>query len=185
MDVRTFSTFFALLTVAAMVLALGLGGLLVAARFNRRAATASEALRGSYGQQVVWVAWLIATTATLGSLYYSEIANFTPCKLCWYQRIAMYPLSVILGIAAWRRDLQVRRYLLPLAGIGILISTYHYLLERFPSLESSASCDPTNPCTLVWVWEFHFISIPFMALAGFSAIFALLAWGSRSKEEHE
>lgn len=184
MDVQTFSKFFALLTIAADLVAIGVGGLMVAARFSRRAATVSSDLRERYGRDAIWFAWAIALTATLGSLYYSEVANFTPCKLCWYQRIAMYPLSIILLVAAIRRDFSIWRYGVPIVGIGAVISTYHYLLERFPSLESSASCDPTAPCTMVWVWEFHFISIPFMALSGFAAIAALLLW-SRNLETKE
>jgi disulfide bond formation protein DsbB len=181
MDVDTFSKFFALLTVLSGVLALGLIGLMVVARFNPRAATISAGLRERFGEQVLPLAWAVALTATLGSLYYSEVANFTPCKLCWYQRIAMYPLAIVLGIAALKRDLGVRLYVLPVVAVGAVMSTYHYLLQRFPSIESGASCDPTAPCTATWVWEFHFISIPFMALSGFALIGSLLAW-SRTKE---
>ena len=64
-----------------------------------------------------------------GSLYYSEVAHYTPCALCWYQRIAMYPLVLLLGIAAFRRDIGIRLYAIPLAAIGAVISAYHYLLE--------------------------------------------------------
>ncbi|MFP5297831.1 MAG: disulfide oxidoreductase [Actinomycetota bacterium] len=181
MEVETFSRFFALLTIAVDLVALGLIGLMVAARFNERAATLSVGLKDGYGGGVLWFAWSIALTATLGSLYYSEVAGFTPCKLCWYQRIAMYPLVVVLGIAAVKFDHRIRRYVLPIVSIGALISSYHYLLERFPSWESGASCDPVAPCSVTWVWEFHFISIPFMALSGFAAIGALLLWGT-SKE---
>lgn len=154
-------------------------GLMVAARFSHRAATISVGIRDSYGEYALFLAWLVALTATLGSLYYSEVANFTPCKLCWYQRIAMYPMSIILGIAAFTRDVRIRRYSLPIVSIGAAISAYHYLLHRFPSLESGASCDPVAPCTVTWVWEFHFISIPFMALSGFAAIAVLLLWAKK------
>ena len=115
----------------------------------------------------------IAVTSTLGSLYLSEVAHFTPCRLCWYQRIAMYPLSVLLVVAAARRDGAVRRYATPLAIIGALIASYHVLLERFPNLETSA-CDPNNPCSLIWVKKFGYLTIPTMALTGFIGILALL-----------
>jgi disulfide bond formation protein DsbB len=112
------------------------------------------------------------------------VANFVPCKLCWFQRIAMYPLAVILGVAAFKKDHSVLRYAVPVAAIGASISTYHYLLERFPQMAWSASCDPTAPCTVVWIWQFHFISIPFMAPSGFAAIVALLLWARPiSKQE--
>jgi disulfide bond formation protein DsbB len=112
-----------------------------------------------------------------GSLYFSEVANYTPCPLCWYQRIAMYPLVVILGIAALRSDLAVRRYVLPLVAIGSVISIYHYQLERFPS-QTSVACSADVPCTVVWIWRFHYISIPFMALSAFALIAALLLLGA-------
>ena len=174
MDTQVFSRFFALLTLAADVLAFGLLALALASRVSARASDLWEGTRDLLGVHALSLAWLIATTATLGSLYYSEVANFVPCKLCWYQRIAMYPLALVLGIAALRKDLNVRRYVLPLVGLGAGISIWHYLLEHFPSLSGSASCDPSAPCTVRWVWEFDFISIPFMALGGFVAIAALL-----------
>lgn len=120
------------------------------------------------------LAALIATVSTLGSLYYSEVANFTPCRLCWFQRIAMYPLALVLGIAAFARDGGIRKYVMPPAFIGALISGYHILIENFPSLEST-SCDPLNPCSLIWVKELGFLTIPTMALTGFTAILVLLA----------
>jgi disulfide bond formation protein DsbB len=109
----------------------------------------------------------------LGSLYYSEIANFPPCRLCWFQRIGMYPLAVILPLAAWRRDWSVRWYALPLAVGGGLVSIYHVLIERYPSLESG-SCDPTNPCSIIWVERLGYLTIPTMALSGFALIAVLL-----------
>ena len=174
MDTQVFSRFFALLTLAADGLALGLLALALASRVSDRASNAWEATRDFLGEHALSLAWLIALTATLGSLYYSEVAHYIPCKLCWYQRIAMYPLAIVLGIAALRRDLGIRRYVLPMVGVGAAISTWHYLLEHFPSLSGSASCDPSAPCTVRWVWEFDFISIPFMALGGFASIAALL-----------
>lgn len=117
------------------------------------------------------MAFAVALTATLGSLYHPEVARFTPCELCWYQRIAMYPLPVLLAVA-WRRgDALVRRYVVPVAAIGAGLALYHYQLERFPD-QGGFSCTADVPCTLVWVWMFRFISIPFMALSAF----ALIAW---------
>ena len=109
----------------------------------------------------------------LGSLYFSEVANYVPCRLCWFQRIAMYPLAVILLVAAIRRDRGVRWYAIPLAGLGACVSIYHYLVEWHPQLEGDA-CDPTNPCSLVWFREFGFVTLALMALCGFVAIIALL-----------
>ena len=85
----------------------------------------------------------------------------------------MYPQVVILGVAAWRRDATVRWYSLPLVLIGLGISVYHYLLERFPD-SVKFSCEAENPCSTVWVWKFHFLSIPAMAGIGFALIAVLV-----------
>jgi len=111
----------------------------------------------------------IALVTTLGSLYYSEVALYPPCTLCWYQRIAIYPQVVVLGVAAWRRDAQVWLTSVPLAAIGVSVSVWHVMIERNPGL--AGPCDPTNPCALRWVEEFGFLTIPTMALiAGLSFI---------------
>jgi disulfide bond formation protein DsbB len=115
----------------------------------------------------------VAVACMAGSLYFSEVAGFVPCTLCWYQRIAMYSLAVILTVAAVRRDLTIRWYALPLAGIGIVISTYHWLLERFPELDAGA-CSSTIPCEFIWFERFGFVTLPFMAFTGFAAVIALL-----------
>jgi disulfide bond formation protein DsbB len=123
----------------------------------------------------------VAVVATLGSLYLSEVADFPPCRLCWFQRIGMYPLAVMLPIAAWRRDNAVRWYALPLAAGGGLVSAYHVLVERVPSLETG-SCDPTNPCSTIWVEHLGYLTIPVMALSGFAAVVALLSTLSTFQE---
>jgi disulfide bond formation protein DsbB len=120
------------------------------------------------------LAWTMAVVAMLGSLYYSQIGHLPPCEYCWYQRIAMYPLAVILGIAVVRRDTAVRRYVLPLAAIGGSISAYHYMIQQFPNL-STGVCSTAIPCTTPLVWKFDFVSIPFMALVSFAAIITVLA----------
>jgi disulfide bond formation protein DsbB len=124
----------------------------------------------------LWLAWLVAAVATAGSLYFSETANFTPCKLCWFQRIAMYPLALLLLIAALRRDDGIRRYAVPLAAVGAVMSAYHYLIEWRPSLDSG-TCDISAPCTVPWFRQFGFVSLSFMALCGFAAVVSLLTLG--------
>lgn len=138
-----------------------------------------DVLERHVAPNALWFAFAVALVATLGSLYLSEVANFPPCRLCWYQRIAMYPLVPILGIAAWRRDAAVRPYAAVLAGLGALLSTYHVLVERFPSLESG-SCDPLNPCSIRWVERFGYLTIPAMALSGFVLILCLLTTTRRN-----
>ena len=154
------------------LLALIAGGgavLVVAGRF----VPAARSLMAVVHDAALWLAWLVAAVATAGSLYFSERAHFIPCRLCWFQRIAMYPLAVILLVAAVRRDRGVRWYALPVAGIGLLISTYHYLIEWHPEWEAT-SCDLTAPCSVPYFHEFGFVSLAFMAMCGFAAIIALL-----------
>jgi len=172
-DVRTWSLFFALLTVAADVFVVGAALFWLAGRFSSSAAEQGRAVREWLRPAALPFAWVVGVVATAGSLYLSEVAHFIPCKLCWYQRIAMYPLVLILGIAAWHRDASISRYVLPLVSIGAFISVYHYQLERFPQ-QSSISCSIEAPCTLTWIWQFHYISIPFMALSAFTLIATLL-----------
>jgi len=167
-DTSTGTLFLALLSVAAELAVLAV--LVVAATSRPTLAR----LRVALGEQALQLAFLVALVATIGSLWLSEGAHFTPCRLCWYQRIAMYPLSVVLGIAAVRRDVAVRVYALPVVLIGASISIWHVLIERFPSLESTTSCDPTNPCSLIWTKRFGYLTIPTMALSAFALLATLL-----------
>lgn len=121
------------------------------------------------GGQGLPLAWLVAVVATLGSLYLSEVAHFLPCRLCWYQRIAMYPLVVVLGIGWLRRDAGARLPGLVLAGLGLAVNLWHLAIEVRPSLEGS-SCDPTNPCSLRWVEALGFWTIPRLATVAFALV---------------
>ena len=174
MTTETISLFLALLATlsqAAVAVAIVLA---VAGRRSRRVGAVRTAVDRAIGDQALTLAFVVATVAMVGSLYFSEGAHFPPCRLCWYQRICMYPLVPLLGIAAWRKDAGIRVYAAALAGIGAVISTYHVVLERYPTLESGV-CDPTNPCTLIWVRRFGYLTIPTMALSGFAVILTLLA----------
>lgn len=122
----------------------------------------------------------VAVTCTLGSLYFSEVANYQPCTLCWYQRILMYSSAIVLVIAAFRRDVGVRVYVIPLAGLGMAVSTYHFLVERYPDIfEKSDVCALGIPCAFNWFeaegFRFSWISLPLMAFVGFATVVALLA----------
>jgi disulfide bond formation protein DsbB len=170
---ETMSLFYALLTVVANAAVVGALVLVGGARRSSALAGVIERVRAQLALHGTWMAWIVAVVAMTGSLFYSEVANFPPCTLCWYQRIAMYPLVAILYVGAALRHRSVRLYALPLVLVGGTISSYHYLLERFPNIGSSA-CEVTNPCTVLWVWRFHYISIPFMALSAFALILTLL-----------
>jgi disulfide bond formation protein DsbB len=172
------STLFAILTVAVNLAVLIAIFLAVGARLSNSIRGARDAVWELVGETGLFQAWLVATVCMLGSLYYSQIAHLDPCELCWFQRIAMYPMPFVLGIGLLRRDRAVRYYALPLASIGALISIYHYQLERFP--HQSSMCEIANPCSVVWVWRFHYISIPFMALSGFAFIVTALLIVGRS-----
>ncbi len=121
-------------------------------------------------ESALWLAWLAALAATGGSLYLSEVLHYPPCVLCWWQRIAMYPLVLVLGAGALRNDPAIRWYALPLAAVGALIAGYHTLLQRVPALDQATSCSAEAPCNVMWVQAFGFVSIPVMALAAFVLI---------------
>lgn len=141
-----------------------------------------EAAGRLLGRNAVWLAWAVAAVATVGSLVYSEVIHFVPCRLCWFQRIFMYPLSIVLLVGAIRKELTVRYYALPLSIIGLAISVWHYVVQLYPSLEGS-SCDPLNPCSSRYVEVFGFISIPFMAGAGFTLITVLALFYMKANKE--
>ena len=175
--VSTVALFYSILAVVATVAVIGL---LVLALAGRRSTTAGgwlDAVRSGVGPSALAGAFIVAALAMAGSLYFSEVAHFEPCRLCWYQRIAMYPLVLILGIAAWRRDVRVRRYAVPLAAIGAIIATYHYALEWFPALDAGV-CSAATPCSVVWFRELGFVSLPYLALSAFGLILGLL-WLAR------
>jgi disulfide bond formation protein DsbB len=180
-DVRTVSVFLALLAVTAEVAVLVAVACWAASRWSAAIAGLRAALARAVAPSALWLAFAVATVATLGSLYYSEVAHFIPCRLCWYQRIAMYPLVPMLGLAALRDDRGVRRHALVLTAFGAPISAWHLLVERFPNLESGV-CDPANPCSLVWVNTFGYLTIPTMALSAFALIAVLLLVGGEVAE---
>lgn len=119
---------------------------------------------------LVYIAWFQALIATLGSLFFSEIMQLTPCVLCWYQRIMMYPLLLILTIGILLRDQRLRFYVLPLSIIGLVISIYHNLLYYSIIPESIAPCTAGVSCTTRQIEWFGFITIPLLALTAFSVI---------------
>ena len=173
MDVATVTLFLALLAVGSQAAVLGLVALRLLARRSAGARRREADLGAALGPWVLTLAFAVALTATLGSLYLAEVARFPPCKLCWYQRIAVYPLVPLLGLASWRRDRGVRPYALALIAVGLPISLYHVVLERVPSLEGGA-CDPLNPCTIIWVQRFGYLTIPAMAATAQALVGALL-----------
>lgn len=189
MDVGTVITLYGVLALIGILVLVWLGLLFAAARISPSIDESYARFRRRLAPMVLTGAWAVALLATAGSLYFSEVAHFTPCTLCWYQRIAMYPMVVLLGIAAVQRDMGIRVYAIPLAAIGGFISAYHYLLEWFPEIDTGA-CTVGIPCTAVWFREFGFVSMPLLALIAFALVIALLlvpagAGGSAPEEDDE
>jgi disulfide bond formation protein DsbB len=123
----------------------------------------------------LWLAFLVSALATGGSLFLSEIANFVPCELCWFQRIFMYPLAITTFLAALFNDHRIARYLLPLPVLGACVSIYHLLVEN-GVVEQTQACLISAPggCATKWIDRFGYMTIPTLALTAFVLIFALL-----------
>jgi disulfide bond formation protein DsbB len=124
----------------------------------------------------LWLAFLMAVVATASSLFYSNVAHFAPCDLCWFQRIFMYPLVVLFGIALYKKDEKIADYGLVMAGIGFLISLYHnFLYYHVGGLNVSCTIGGVGvSCVKRYIFEFGYITIPMMALTGFALIITFL-----------
>ena len=171
--VTLYATLITLLAGSALLAyatALGLGGALFSPGSRRRMA---GALAGRAAHPIGW-AWTVALVASAGSLYLSEVVGFVPCLLCWYQRIAMYPLVIVLGVAMVRGDAGVWRYGLPLAAIGAMVAAYHVAIQLQPSLDAGM-CSAGASCTGRYLAVFGFVSIPVMAGGGFLLVSVLMA----------
>jgi len=169
MDLEAAQLFSALLAVVALSGSL----ILLAARMLIHRAAWAAWIVEPFAAAGLWVAALVAAVATAGSLYFSEVAGYIPCQLCWYQRIAKYPLAVILFVAAVRRDRNVIWYVLPIAAVGAGIAGWHRLVELRPQLEST-SCSAVGPsCAATWFEQFGFVTLAFMAFSGFISIMIL------------
>ena len=173
-DLSTMKLFFAILALGANVVVVAYVLISIAAHTSTGAAELRDRVHEMLAGYELLFGAVVAGVATLGSLYLSEAAHLIPCTDCWYQRIAMYPIGVILGIAAYRRDALVRVYVAPLAIVGGIIAIYHYLIQWFPQLETT-SCSTAGPCTAAYFRVFGFVSIPYMALSAFALILMLLA----------
>ncbi|TAK42434.1 MAG: disulfide bond formation protein B [Betaproteobacteria bacterium] len=123
---------------------------------------------------LVFGAWLIAGVSTLGALFFGEVMQVPTCALCWYQRIFMFPLALVLPLGLFPFDPKVVRYALPLAAIGGLIAVYHVLVVAGVIPEALQPCTLGVPCkeqVIVWI---GFVTIPLLAAAAFAAIVVLL-----------
>jgi disulfide bond formation protein DsbB len=136
----------------------------------------------SYG---LYMAWVVALVATLGSLYLSEIMLFEPCRLCWIQRIFMYPLAILLGIACFRGDYKIIRYALALSIPGGLVALYQYLMQQIPAVQKLTPCKVGVPCHLDYLDWYGWITIPLLALVAFALITIILLFTKEPLESAE
>jgi disulfide bond formation protein DsbB len=134
-------------------------------------------------KNILYLAWIQALTAMLGSLYYSEIKHYTPCSLCWYQRILMYPLVLIIAVGILRKDKNLPYYVLPLSILGWFTALYHILLQKGILPEAVAPCSIGASCATKYTGYFGFITIPVMSFTAFTVInicmYLYLKWGRK------
>jgi len=123
---------------------------------------------------IIFICWIVASVSTLGSLFFSEIMELTPCALCWYQRIFMFPLVIILLLGLFPFDKNIIRYALPLAIVGWSIAFYHFLLYSGFIPENIQPCSQGVSCSETYLDLFGFLTIPMLSLISFSIIIGLL-----------
>jgi len=135
-------------------------------------------------ERYMFLSWVVSLIATSGSLFFSEVLKYIPCELCWYQRIFMYPLVILLGVASAKKDYRMSQYGLILSIIGGLISLYHYLIQKVPFLNDLGDACGIIPCNTDYINWFGFITIPFLALIAFCMIGILQAMILRQRKEN-
>jgi len=128
---------------------------------------------------IIFICWMIASVSTLGSLFFSEIMDLPPCALCWYQRVFMFPLVLVLLVGLFPFDKRIVRYALPLASAGWGFAFYHYLLYSGIIPEDLQPCSQGVSCSETYLDLFGFLTIPMLSLISFSIIIVLLVILSR------
>lgn len=127
-----------------------------------------------FKKYILYIAFFQTLVATLGSLFFSEVRHWTPCVLCWYQRICMYPLVAIFAVGILRKDKNVDYYAWPLIAVGWVIALYHNLLYYNILPEAAAPCAAGVSCTTKFFAWFGFITIPFLSLTTFTILGILM-----------
>lgn len=159
-------------TVVGNVLIVALLLVWIASKAKGAIGEKAERFIKEFGKWGIQIAFLVALSAMLGSLYFSEIVGFEPCKLCWIGRIFMYPQVFILGIMLWKRDYAARIYPLALSIIGLIVAVYQYYVQMFnPDL---GECGIGISCAVRFVITYGYVTIPFMTLTAFALIIAAL-----------
>lgn len=161
---------FSSMTVGAQIGCVFLLAILLMRLFQKKDKT-SKKIAAFISDNILLITFLITAVATAGSLFLSDIMNYLPCKLCWYQRIFIYPQVVISGVALFTNDLKVKKYLLSLSVIGALIAIYHILLQIYPSVLQCG--DEAVSCATNQFVGFSYITIPVMSLTAFVMLILL------------
>ncbi len=136
-------------------------------------------MNGSVENKVLFLLWGVASIATGASLFFSEVMGFQPCVLCWYQRIAMYPLVILFAVGLFQPVKTTIYFTIPLVILGQIFSIYHNLLHYNIIPESAAPCVLGVPCSTVYINWFGFLTIPMLSLIAFSIILAGLIYLNR------
>ncbi|MDD2807589.1 MAG: disulfide bond formation protein B [Patescibacteria group bacterium] len=167
--VETINQILSLLTVVSEIMAVAILVVLVMGRYGK--AQGALVFLNRYG---LWLAFIVALTATLGSLFYSEIAGYTPCKLCWYQRILMYPQVILLFMALWKRKSEIVDYLMGLSLVGFLIAGFHYYSQITNTPLPCSAVGYSASCSQRFFLQFGYITIPMMAASAFFLILVVM-----------
>ncbi|HLM57234.1 MAG TPA: disulfide bond formation protein B [Pyrinomonadaceae bacterium] len=141
-----------------------------------------NAQRTGLNSSLPYVAWVIALVSTVGSLFFSEVMGLPPCVLCWYQRVAVYPLVLVIGAGIVMRDGRLKYYALPLCLAGLVVSVYHNLLYYGVIPEAVSPCAQGVPCTEKQIEWLGFITIPLMGLTSFLGLALCLLLYKPEKE---
>ena len=136
---------------------------------------ARDSLRRLLWGYELWAAFVVAAIATGGSLFFSQVAGYIPCEMCWFQRICMYPLSILTLFTAWHGDTRAARYFLPFPVIGGGVSIYHILIENHVVSKPAQCSVGAADCGVKWINYYGFMTIPTLALTGFVLLIGFLA----------
>jgi disulfide bond formation protein DsbB len=143
---------------------------------------ARDAVRRWLWGYELWAAFVVAAVATGGSLFLSDVAGYVPCEMCWFQRICMYPLSLLILFLAWHGDSRAARYLLPFPIIGAGVSIYHLLIENHV-VATPQACQVGAGCAVKWIDYFGYMTIPTLALTAFALLIGFLVLAVAEPDE--
>ena len=130
----------------------------------------------------LWAAFVVAALATGGSLFFSQVAGYVPCEMCWFQRICMYPLSLLTLFLAWHGDHRAARYLVPFPIVGAGVSIYHILIENHV-VSTPQACQVGAGCTVKWIDYFGYMTIPTLALTAGALLTGFLALAAAGSDD--